>query len=54
LPAAYREPFVLRHLEQWPYATIAEVLGITPMAVETRVARARRMLLDEMTKRGWP
>lgn len=46
LPAPYREPFVLRHLEDWSYARIADVLGLTAEAVETRLVRARRLLRD--------
>jgi len=46
LPAPYREPFVLRHLEDWSYAQIADVLGLTAEAVETRLVRARRLLRD--------
>lgn len=46
LPAIYREPFVLRHLEDWSYAQIGEVLGLSVETVETRLVRARRMLRD--------
>jgi RNA polymerase sigma-70 factor (ECF subfamily) len=46
LPAIYREPFVLRHLEDWSYAQIADVLNLTTETVETRLVRARRMLRD--------
>lgn len=46
LPAIYREPFVLRHLEDWSYAQISEVLGLSPDTVETRLVRARRLLRE--------
>ena len=46
LPAIYREPFVLRHLEDWSYAQIGEVLGLTTDTVETRLVRARRLLRE--------
>jgi RNA polymerase sigma-70 factor (ECF subfamily) len=46
LPALYREPFVLRHLEEWTYAEIAEALGLTIETVETRLVRARRLLRE--------
>lgn len=46
LPALYREPFVLRHLEDWSYAQIGEVLSLSVEAVETRLVRARRMLRE--------
>ena len=48
LPALYREPFVLRHLEDWSYARIGEVLGISTETVETRLTRARRMLRETL------
>jgi RNA polymerase sigma-70 factor (ECF subfamily) len=46
LPAIYREPFVLRHLEDWSYARIGEVLGLSVETVETRLVRARRLLRE--------
>lgn len=46
LPALYREPFVLRHLEGWGYAEIGDVLELPADAVETRLVRARRMLRE--------
>ncbi len=44
LPAIYREPFVLRHVQDWSYRQIAEVMGIPVDTVETRLVRARRHL----------
>ncbi len=49
LPALYREPFVLRHLEDWSYAEIGALLEMPEETVETRLVRARR-LLREMLK----
>jgi len=49
LPALYREPFVLRHLEGWSYTEIGEVLGLPVETVETRLVRARRMLRETLT-----
>jgi RNA polymerase sigma-70 factor (ECF subfamily) len=49
LPALYREPFVMRHLEDWSYQEIGETLGLPLETVETRLVRARR-LLREMLK----
>ena len=46
LPAIYREPFVLRHLEDWSYAEIGEMLGLPIETVETRLVRARRLLRE--------
>lgn len=51
LPALYREPFVLRHLEDWSYAEIGEVLGLPATSVETRLVRARRMLREMLEGR---
>lgn len=48
LPVLYREPFVLRHLEDWTYAQIGEVLDLPVETVETRLARARRMLREAL------
>ena len=46
LPALYREPFVLRHLEGWSYAEIGDVLDLGVDTVETRLVRARRFLRE--------
>lgn len=48
LPAIYREPFVLRHLNGWTYAEIADVLGLSVEAVETRLVRARGLLREAL------
>lgn len=44
LPEIYREPFVLRHLEDWSYRQIAQTMGLPVDTVETRLVRARRLL----------
>jgi RNA polymerase sigma-70 factor (ECF subfamily) len=44
LPAIYREPFILRHMEEWNYAQIGEALSLPVDTVETRLVRARRLL----------
>lgn len=44
MPAIYREPFVLRHQEEYSYQQIAELLGIPIDTVGTRLVRARRLL----------
>jgi len=46
LPVLYREPFVLRHLEEWSYREIGELLGLPVNTVETRLVRARRLLRE--------
>lgn len=48
LPAIYREPFVLRHLEDWSYAQIGEALSLKLDTVETRLVRARRLLREAL------
>lgn len=48
LPAIYREPFALRHLEDWSYARIGEALGLPVETVETRLVRARRLLRESL------
>lgn len=48
LPALYREPFVLRHLEDWSYAEIGNLLGLSVETVETRLVRARRLLRETL------
>lgn len=51
LPPLYREPFVLRHLEDWSYQQIAELLGLPVDTVETRLVRARRLLRERLATR---
>lgn len=48
LPAMYREPFTLRHLEDWSYAQIGELLNLPVDTVETRLVRARRLLREKL------
>lgn len=48
LPALYREPFVLRHLNGWSYRQIADVMGMPVDSVETRLVRARRFLRESL------
>ncbi len=50
LPAMYREPFVLKHLENWSYREIGETLGLPVDTVETRLTRARRKLREQLRK----
>lgn len=51
LPLIYREPFVLRHLEDWSYSQIGEALSLPVDTVETRLVRARRLLRDVLSGR---
>ena len=46
LPDALKAPLLLAALEGRPHAEIATILHITPKAVETRIARARKKLSE--------
>lgn len=46
LPVKYRAVFSLRHFEKMDYAEIASYLKIPPGTVDSRLYRARQMLLD--------
>ena len=48
LPEAYREPLVLRALQGMRSQEISQILEIPPATVDTRVARARRMLRERL------
>ncbi len=48
LPPLYREPFVLKHMDDWSYARIGEALGLPTDTVETRLVRARRLLREQL------
>jgi len=48
LPEHYREPLLLRAVRGMSYRQISDTLGIPITTVETRLARARRMLRDKL------
>ena len=48
LPLLYREPFVLRHMQDWSYAEIGALLELPVETVETRLVRARRLLRESL------
>lgn len=48
LPEAYREPLLLRAVRGMSYRQISEILDIPITTVETRLARARRMLREQL------
>ena len=48
LPMTYREPLLLRCVRSMSYQQISEVLELPITTVETRLARARRMLRQEI------
>ncbi len=50
LDEKYRLVLVLRVWNQMSYSDIAQTVGITPQAVETRLVRARRMLREKLMR----
>lgn len=50
LPAEYREPLVLKGLHGMSQRAIAESLDLPETTIETRLARARRMLRKQFAK----
>ncbi|WP_075738235.1 RNA polymerase sigma factor [Streptomyces acidiscabies] len=53
LPPLEREVLVLFHLQDLSLASCAEVLGVPPGTVKSRLHRARRLLRDVLTERGY-
>jgi len=52
LPEDFRVPIVLRDVAGHDYAEIAEILGIPPGTVRSRIARGRKRLADELGVTG--
>lgn len=48
MSAKYRSVFVLRHFEQMDYAEIASYLKIPPGTVDSRLYRARQILINKL------
>ncbi len=48
LPPEYREPLLLRCIRSLTYQQISEILNLPVTTIETRLARARRMLREEV------
>ena len=51
LPEIYREPFVLKHVDDMNYKQIGELLDLPPDTVETRLVRARRLLREQLASK---
>jgi RNA polymerase sigma-70 factor (ECF subfamily) len=54
LPDPYREALLLRCVDGLSQKRIAETLGVPETTVETRLARARRMLRDKLERASAP
>lgn len=50
LPAEYGEPLILRAVRGLSYKQIADILGVPVTTIETRLARARRMVREELMR----
>ncbi len=50
LPARYREPIVLRYLQELSTAEICQILGVTENALGVRLTRARKRLREELAE----
>lgn len=48
LPEAYREPVLLRSVKGMSYREISAITGLPETTIETRIARGRRILRDQM------
>ena len=48
LPPKYRTPLILQRYEEMNYQEIAEILSLSGSAVETRLHRAKKMLLEKL------
>jgi RNA polymerase sigma factor (sigma-70 family) len=53
LPPLEREVLILFHLQDLPLASCAQVLGVPPGTVKSRLHRARRMVRDVLIERGY-
>jgi RNA polymerase sigma factor (sigma-70 family) len=49
LPEEYREPLLLRCVQELSYRQISAILNLPETTIETRIARARRMLRERAT-----
>lgn len=48
LPARYREPVVLRYLQELDTEEISRILGISKNTLNVRLSRARKLLRDDL------
>lgn len=52
LPDGYREPLLLKCVQGMSYRQISQVMGVPETTVETRIARARRMVRERAVRAG--
>ncbi|MFD2738794.1 RNA polymerase sigma factor [Sulfitobacter aestuarii] len=50
LPEPFRLTYLLRDVQDLPTRDVAELLGVKPVTVKTRLFRARRMLRNELSR----
>lgn len=50
LPDGYREPLILKAVRDMSYRQIGEAMGLPETTIETRIARARRMLREKLAE----
>ena len=50
LPAKYREPVILRYLEELSAEEIARILGVSRNTLNVRLSRARERLRRELAE----
>jgi len=50
LPPKYREPIVLRHLQELPMKHVSDILGITVNTLQVRLSRARKRLKQDLAE----
>jgi RNA polymerase sigma-70 factor (ECF subfamily) len=48
LPSKYRVPFVLHRYEDMSYKEIAEIMGLSLSALEARLHRAKKMMIEKL------
>ena len=53
LPPLYRETLILRDIEEWSAAEVAQHLGISVRAVKSRLHRGRQLLRDALLGAGY-
>lgn len=52
LPDGYREPLLLKCVQDMSYKQIGDVMGLPDTTIETRIARARKMLRERAVQAG--